>query len=262
MYLSFEPRENLLISTMSTQEKSFEEASVFEAADPYVSSGDSLPGIESIPTSEDILEEEELSLSKEETPSTIRVDGEAYTALTEVEAEAATQIWQSDVRGQRWESDYLYRDKERYFQMLSAINRGEKNGPKWENGPYQTYKLRKDLTEIIGRRLNLSDHQIARATARAVTVDTRKFGRALVLVVFCTCAYVVHRDETGYAEGRKYHPNQDPEDRDSIFQEVAETYGLRQSDIDRVCRQFDQLFDPDSHPPRRFTGKNPNWKRA
>ncbi|WP_224268649.1 hypothetical protein [Haloprofundus salinisoli] len=194
---------------------------------------------------------------EEETKRELRIDGDAYNQLTKPDPHWATLFRAKDVRGQRWSSDFLKLDKESYFKMLGEIHRGEKNGPKWEHSELKTYRLRVYLVENIGERLNLTSLQIDRAKARATNVDAEKFGKKLELVAFCSCAYVVHRDEnTPYAAERKYHPN--CAESDEIFNQVALEFGLRQHDIDRVCRQFDQMFS-ERLPPKGFDERKPNW---
>ncbi len=141
--------------------------------------------------------------------------------------------------------------------MLSAINRGEQNGPTWEHSELQTYELRKHLVEVIGEMLNMTGRQIEQAIARATNIDGQKFGQRLELLVFCTCAYVVHRDETDYAKNRHYHPNRD--ENDKLFEKVAETLELAEFRIENVCRMFDQTFTKEL-PPVKFDDRKPNWK--
>ncbi|MFC6614723.1 hypothetical protein ACFQAS_07095 [Halopenitus salinus] len=186
----------------------------------------------------------------------IHINGEAYNDLTKPDPHCATFFSPSDVRGEKWVSDFLNLNRERYFRMLSAINRGEKNGPTWEHSQLHTYRLRKDLVEIIGQRLNLTERQIERSIARATNIDGEKFGQRLELAVFCTCAYVVHRDESGYTKERHFHPNS-PE-TDELFEEVAEEFNLSENRIENVCRMFDQTFG--ELPPVQFDSRKPNWK--
>jgi hypothetical protein len=125
------------------------------------------------------------------------------------------------------------------------------------NSELRTYELRKHLVEVIGEMLNMTARQIDRAIARATNVDGEKFGQRLELLVFCTCAYVVHRDERGSAKGRHYHPNR--KENDDLFEEVAETLELAQFRIENVCRKFDQKFT-DELPPIEFDERKPDWK--
>lgn len=186
------------------------------------------------------------------------IDGEAYNGLTKPDANFATVFHHTDVRGERWSSDYLKLNKESYFKMLGEINRGEKNGPKYEHSELATYNLRAYLTDNIGERLNLNTEQLREAKARATNVDGEKFGRRLELLVFCTCAYVVHRDKISpYAKERKFHPN--CLELDPLFEEVAKELGLKELRIDRVCRRFDQEFSEQT-PPRGFDPRKPGWK--
>ena len=202
---------------MSSIQASYESEQITKASDPYAVTPEVAPEPDSKPTyttseSNDDAEKD-----------AIHIDGEAYNGLTKPDPHYATFFSPSDVRAETWGSDFLYSDRERYFRMLSAINRGEQNGPTWEHSELETYRLRKHLVEIIGERLNLTKQQIEHTTARATNVDGEKFGQRLELAVFCTAAYVVHRDESGYAKARDFHPNCPK--NDEVFEEVAEEFG-------------------------------------
>lgn len=186
----------------------------------------------------------------------IHINGKAYNALTKPDPHYATTFSPSEVRGETWGSDFLYSDRERYFRMLSAIHRGEQNGPTWEHSELETYRLRKTLVEIIGERLNLTMQQIERTTGRATNIDGEKFGQRLELAVFCTAAFVVHRDKSGYAKTRDFHPNCSV--NDELFEEVADEFNLSENRIENTCRRFDQQFD--ELPPVEFDSRKPNWK--
>ena len=123
-----------------------------------------------------------------------------------------------------------------------------------------TYRLREHLVEIIGERLNMTDWQITRATRRATNVDGEKFGQRLELGVFCTCAYVVHRDETRFGKHRRYYPGIEDEQLDQLFKDVAEEFELRQDRIDKQIRSFSQKFEAEKLPPGGFDERKPNWK--
>ncbi|SDM38837.1 hypothetical protein SAMN04487949_1493 [Halogranum gelatinilyticum] len=198
--------------------------------------------------------------SKETAEKELRIDGAAYNQLKKPDPNWNTYFCPSDVRDERWASDFLKLDKESYFQMLVEIHRGEKNGPKWEHSEWHTYALRTHIVENIGERLNLTDRQVRRAKARATNVDAERFGKSLELIAYCACGYVVHRDDsTPYASERHFHPNS-PE-TDKIFEEVADDFDLSEREINRVCRQFDQQFT-EQVPPRGFDGRKPNWEPA
>lgn len=225
--------------------------STTQPSDPYVVTPEIVPDTTSVPANRPKGDSDE-----EDNEKVIYLDGEAYNALTKPDPHWATSFTPSEVRGERWSADFLKLDKERYFRMLSAIHRGEKNGPTWEHSELHTYRLRKFLVENIGQRLNMTDLQIERATARATNIDGQKFGQRLELAVFCTCAYVVHRDQTGYAKDRHYHPNKT--EKDELFEKVAEMFELAQHRIDNVCRMFDQIFG--ELPPVEFDERKPEWK--
>ena len=235
---------------MSIDHSSYQHEPTTQPSDPYASTLEVAPEPDSEPTyttseSNDDAEKD-----------AIHIDGEAYNALTKPDPHYATTFAPSEVRGETWESDFLYSDRERYFRMLSAIHRGEKNGPTWEHSELETHRLRKHLVETIGERLNLTEQQIERTTARATNVDGRKFGQRLELAVFCTAAYVVHRDETGYTKARDFHPNC-PE-KDELFEEVAEEFDISENRIENTCRRFDQQFG--ELPPVEFDSRKPDWK--
>lgn len=195
--------------------------------------------------------------SMEEGERSSDIDDEAYNALKKGDPHWATTFYPNEVRSERWDADFLYRNRERYFEMLVEIHKGRQNGPVWEHSELRTYELRKHLVEVIGEMLNMTARQIDQAIARATNVDGEQFGQRLELLVFCTCAYVVHRDETGYAKNRHYHPNRDK--NDELFEEVAETLALKQFRIDNVCWRFDQKFT-DELPPIKFDERKPDWK--
>ena len=235
---------------MSANPTSYQSEQPAETSDPYAAMPEAAPEPNSKPTyapskSSDDAEKD-----------AIHIDGKAYNDLTKPDPHYATTFSPSEVRGETWGSDFLYSDRERYFRMLSAINRGEKNGPTWEHSELETYRLRKHLVEVIGERLNLTKQQIERTTARATNVDGEMFGQRLELAVFCTAAYVVHRDEAGYAKARKFHPN--CTEIDELFEEVAEEFDLSENRIENTCRRFDQQFG--ELPPVEFDSRKPNWK--
>ena len=235
---------------MSSIQPSYESEQITKPSDPYAATPEVAPEPESKPTyttgeSNDDAEKD-----------AIHIDGEAYNGLTKPDPHYATFFSSSDVRAETWGSDFLYSDRERYFRMLSAINRGEQNGPTWEHSELETYRLRKHLVEVIGEWLNLTKLQIERTTARATNVDGEKFGQRLELAVFCTAAYVVHRDESGYAKARDFHPNCPK--NDEVFEEVAEEFDLSENRIENTCRRFDQQFG--ELPPVEFDSRKPNWR--
>lgn len=241
------------IFIMLQPDTSLSSASTTEPSDPYAVTPEVAP--------EPSSSEQEVGPSdsdhEENDRIVVHLDGDAYNELTKPDPHWATMISPKNVCGERFDSDYVYLDKERYFRMLAGINRGEQNGPTYEHSELRTYRLRKHLVEIIGRRLNMTEQQISRAVARATNVDGEKFGQRLILCVFCTCAYVVHRDETGYAKDRNYHPNKD--EKDLLFQKVAFEFDLSPNRIENVCRKFDQTFT-DMVPPVRYDRRKPNWK--
>lgn len=235
-----------------TATKSTSGASVLttEPSDPYSDTPEVAP---------ERLNSEERSDKEciEESEHSLSINDKAYNALKKADPHWATTFYPNEVSGQRWRADFLYRNRQRYFEMLAEIHKGRQNGPTWEHSELRTYELRKHLVEVIGEMLNMTARQIDQAIARATNVDGEEFGQRLELLVFCTCAYVVHQDETGYAKDRDYHPNRD--ENDELFEEVAETLALQQFRIDNVCRKFDQKFT-DELPPIEFDERKPDWK--
>ncbi len=206
------------------------------SADPYSSTLEVFPEIAEQGFGKKLSNKDE-----SDTKAELRIDAEAYNELTKCDTNWATTFYHADVREERWTADYLKLDKESYFRMLGEINRGEKNGPKWENSEYHTHTLREDLVEIIGGMLNLNDLQLDEAKARATNVDGEKFGMRLELLVYCVCAYVVHNDDsTPYAKERKVHPNCGS--KDVTFQQVAFELDLHPNRINRVYRRLEQKF--------------------
>lgn len=224
-----------------------------DCPDPYAVTPEAVPDTPPSSYGESLSEKDE-----EDAKTELRIDGEAYNDLRKPDPNWATTFYHTEVRGERWTADFLKLDKEAYFKMLGEIHRGEKNGPKYEHSELTTHTLREDLVEIIGGRLNLNALLLEEAKARATNVNGEKFGMKLELLVFCVCAYVVHRDDTSpYSAERKFHPNSPK--TDSLFEEVATEFGLKEWEIDRVCRRFDQEFS-DHIPPRGFDQRKPGWE--
>lgn len=224
-----------------------------EPSDPYSATPEIVPDTPKSPSGELLSGKDEDNVKGE-----LRIDGAAYNRLTKPDPNFATTFYHADVRGERWESDFLKLDKESYFRMLGEIHRGEKNGPKWEHSELTTHSLREDLVDIIGKKLNLTDLQLEEAKARATNVDGEKFGRTLELLAFCVCGYVVHRDESTPAViKRDFHPN--CSETDLLFEKVAEELGLGEREIDDVCRSLDQKFS-EPVPPRGFDRRKPGWE--
>lgn len=144
--------------------------------------------------------------------------------------------------------------------MLAEIHRGEKNGPKWEHTELRTYRYRRALVLIAAERLNLTGTQTDRAIARATNVDAEKLGEALELLIYCTCSYVVHNDESApYAIKRKCHYNTSDENMDNLFLEVAEEYELTEREIRRVYAKLEQRFT-NPLPPVGFDERKPELR--
>lgn len=224
-----------------------------EPSDPYSDTPEIAPDAPKPPFEESLSEKDE-----DDAKAELLIDGEAYNRLKKPDPNFATTFYHTEVRGERWTADFLKLDKEAYFKMLGEIHRGEKNGPKYEHSELKTHTLREDLVEIIGERLNLNEFQLEEAKARATNVDGEKFGMKLELLVFCVCGYVVHRDDTSpYAAERQFHPNS-PE-TDPLFEEVEEDLGLKEWEIDRVCRRLDQEFS-EHVPPKGFDRRKPGWE--
>jgi hypothetical protein len=240
---------------MSTT-KSLETPATGEPSDNYASTPEisqpssSKPAFQSNSTPGNTTEGTE----DDETESLLNPD--EYEGLTKPDTNFGTTFHPSDVREEYYESDHLYLDKEQYFTMLSGINRGRQNGPKYRHDEYETYELRRFLVEEFAGRLHMTDEQIRRSIARATNVDGSNFGEPLELLVFCACAYVVHQDDWKSAKDRDYHPN--CKDNDERFEEVASEFNLRQDDIDRIYRRFEQEFTG-TLPPVGYDERKPGW---
>lgn len=227
--------------------------SVFEAGDDYTFYGDIVPNELNLPT----VTTSELDQDDELAP---RLDGKKYTELTKADPHNKTFFYPWDVRNEFWTADFLKLSKERYFKMLGEINRGEKNGPVWENTELKTYQLRRSLVEIFSERLNMTNFQKRQAIARATNVNGKTFGRKLTLLVYCTCAYVVHNDNTTHVtRNRKCHPNTPDDKKDEIFVRVAEEYDLREKDIRSCYGRLEYLFQEEL-PPVKFDLRKPGWE--
>lgn len=240
---------------MSSNTTLFASKSSKDPSDPYAATPE-VRAESPAPTTID----NETESNDEDEDNNLRIDGDAYKALTKPDPNWATTFNPVEVRGKQWRADYLYLDKEGHFEMLGAINRGEQNGPKYEHKELHTYRFWKHMVEIIGERLNMTEHQVSRATRRATNIDGEKFGQRVELAVFCTCAYVVHQDKTGFAEKRRYYPGIDDERLDQLFKDVAEEFELRQKRIDKQIRSFSQKFEAEELPPEGFDERKPNWK--
>lgn len=136
-------------------------------------------------------------------------------------------IWTKSHANEYWPADYLYSRKGKFYQHLDEIDQGLKNGYTWWNQPYFTHLANRDLITIFADNLELTPSQKRLAVAFFLDQDLQKWGIRKELVLWATCAYIVHQDE---ADDRRCHPRTKEEDKDKQFLEAAHSLDLRFKD--------------------------------
>lgn len=142
-----------------------------------------------------------------------------------------TPYWTPRHADQFWPADYLYRRKGKFYQHLDEIDKGLKNGYTWWNQPYFTHLANRDLITIFADNLELTRSQKRLAVAFFLDQDLGKWGIRKELVLWATCAYIVHQDES---DCRQCHPRTKEEDKDQRILEAAYSLDLQFKDREKT----------------------------
>ena len=112
------------------------------------------------------------------------------------------------------------------WKMLDNYNSGLQNRV-WTNSPYTTYLLNRHHISALSSQLNLTERLRTKVYHRFMRLSLEEWGVSANLMAFCVCAVTVHEDDTV----RSYHYNQNEDNKDDEFIQVAESLGLRQKSI-------------------------------
>lgn len=132
---------------------------------------------------------------------------EAYGDLPKPDTNNATTIdWQKVPKDEYWETDHLPRNKRKYWKFQNQNNSGQRNG-RWQNRPYETYRINRDLIENLLSKIRTHPNQRARAIGLITRLDLQKMGIPAERVAVAICAYVIHHaeDDPRYAYPAKGH---------------------------------------------------------
>lgn len=138
-------------------------------------------------------------------------------------------MYGGDAGSGSFKSDYRYLNKQKYYGYLNELNSGWNIGLNWYNNRLNTYQMANDAINAISGQLDLTPRERSRARGYYVNLDREKLGLDAYLVAYCVCAYVVENNDKN--EHRRCHPNMPDEATDDLFQQVADSIGLRQKSI-------------------------------
>lgn len=151
-------------------------------------------------------------------------------------------IWEPDtgnVTCIRWDIDCKFSPDWRYWKRLDEHNSGLRNG-EWTNEPYTKYQRNKHTIEALSSQLDLSERLRAISYRRYIGLDLEDWGRSAALIAFCVCALTVHQDEI--CTERSYHPNQNVVNKDSLFERIRRSLGLREKDVAAEYGKLERHF--------------------
>ena len=164
-----------------------------------------------------------------------RADNESltYTQLTDIDTGFRT-YFDSREKIKPYEerpANFWRSNKREYFQHLDDVNKGVKNGPTWRNGRYDTYRTNWNHINIIAEQLGLTQQEREVAEEYFLHICLENWGLLKELIAVSVCLYVVHSDEQ---DKRKCHPNTSVENKDKIFYEALNKFGLRKKDVEKT----------------------------
>lgn len=161
-------------------------------------------------------------------------------------------IWEPDTNNAtciRWDIDCKYSPDKEYWKRLDEHNTGLRNG-EWTNDPYTKYLCNEHTIEAVASQLDLSKRLRKIAYKRFIGLDLEDWGRSSALIAFCVCVLSVHRDET--CMHRSYHPNQNPANKDSLFEKIRRSLGLREKDVAAEYGKLERYFNIGARPDLEF----------
>ena len=131
---------------------------------------------------------------------------------------AATYIswWEIPAKNERLEGS-LRTSSQKFYKDLDLYNSGL-----WtlmtRNDPFETYRQKRDLIDMLSSQLELNSEQRSRVQAQYQSLDLSKQGVVMELVAFALCAYAVHSDSKRFDHyERKCHPQTPPQSTDPLF---------------------------------------------
>ncbi|WP_144240028.1 hypothetical protein [Haladaptatus cibarius] len=144
--------------------------------------------------------------------------------------------------------------KRKKYRRLARYNTGIGHGD-WSNQELLRHMENLHRFDAIAGQLKMDRSQKKRARKHYSSLDFRGLGRRVELVAFCVCVHVCNNDDRIFSDPyrrhgngwKRYHPQQNDENNDPLFVNVAESIGLEEDDIQSMMSRLrhdldDRLF--------------------